>query len=283
MSVETFNRILRQLPSVEFVLLHGVGEPMMNPALFDIIAAAKRMNKRVGFNTNGTLLNERNVRRVVESGLDSLVVSIDGATEKTFGEIRRGAHLDQVVGNVRMLMDSKARAGNDRLLVFVNTVVSDKNIGEIPDILRIVAGLGVKHLNLTGARRDLHLQKDEFRPDREQYSRLADLRALARELGLTLLFLPSPDHEPDKGCYWPWEGVYVTVEGWVTPCCCMPFAATHGLDNILEKEFGRIWNSRRYKDLRLSLKSDRPPEQCPTCPYRGREEWFKKLWHNAYV
>src|SRR5918911_3893540 len=70
MSWETFTAIVDQFPRIARVVLHGVGEPMMVPALPRMIRYLKDRGTYVLFNTNGTLLSRRKGQELIDSGLD---------------------------------------------------------------------------------------------------------------------------------------------------------------------------------------------------------------------
>src|SRR5262249_37229567 len=97
MEFETFMRLIDGLPDLEELQLQGLGEPMMPPRFFDMIAHAARRGVRVGTNSNLTLLNPQRAERCVTSGLGELNVSLDGASAETYERIRVRAHFDRVL------------------------------------------------------------------------------------------------------------------------------------------------------------------------------------------
>src|SRR6185503_20384110 len=101
MSFELFRSIVDQVPDIARVVLHGVGEPMMVPHLPRMIRHLKARGTYVLFNTNGTLLNERRGRDLIDSGLDELRVSLDAADAASFKAVRGRDVFDRIVANVR--------------------------------------------------------------------------------------------------------------------------------------------------------------------------------------
>src|SRR4051812_10067512 len=101
MSWELFTAIVDQFPRIGRVVLHGVGEPMMVPALPRMIRNLKDRGIYVLFNTNGTLLTRRKGRELIDSGLDELRVSIDAAEPQTFKLVRGRDMFARIVRNVR--------------------------------------------------------------------------------------------------------------------------------------------------------------------------------------
>src|SRR5262245_14834351 len=113
MSWELFTSIVDQIPGLQRAVLHGVGEPMLVKNLPRMVSYLKERNVYVLFNTNGTVLNERNGRALIEAGLDELRVSVDAANAKTYREIRGENFFSRILKNVlelRTLQDIEANA-----------------------------------------------------------------------------------------------------------------------------------------------------------------------------
>ena len=88
MSWQLFIRIVDQFPRIARVVLHGVGEPMMVKALPRMVRYLKDRGTYVLFNTNGTVLNEKNGRALIEADLDELRVSFDAANAESYLAVR---------------------------------------------------------------------------------------------------------------------------------------------------------------------------------------------------
>src|SRR5436190_22861173 len=99
MPFDAFTGLIERFEGVEELQLQGLGEPMMHPRFFDMVAYASSRGIRVSTNPNLTLLNARRAEACVTSGLDRLHVSVDGARAETYEAIRRGAKLDRVRRN----------------------------------------------------------------------------------------------------------------------------------------------------------------------------------------
>src|SRR5437588_6913545 len=136
MDFGTFTRLIDQFPGLEELQLQGLGEPMMHPRFFDMIAYAAGRGVRVGTNSNMTLLNPTRAERCVTSGLSELHVSIDGATAQTYEHIRVRAKFDRVVGNVRLLLDRRRRLGSETPHVRMVCELMRQNQQEMPDLVR---------------------------------------------------------------------------------------------------------------------------------------------------
>jgi len=114
MSWELFTSIVDQLSEIERAVLHGVGEPMLVKALPRMVRYLKDRGVYVLFNTNGTVLNERNGRALVTADLDELRVSLDAANAKSYLSIRGKDYFNRIVRNVRAFRALQEREGFDR-------------------------------------------------------------------------------------------------------------------------------------------------------------------------
>ena len=113
MSWELFTSIVNQLPQLERAVLHGVGEPMLVRKLPDMVRYLKQRGVYVLFNTNGTLLNERNGRALIAAGLDELRVSLDAANAQSFRAIRGRDYFNRIIRNVRSFRNLQQREGKE--------------------------------------------------------------------------------------------------------------------------------------------------------------------------
>src|SRR5207244_4897608 len=113
----TVNRILDQTPGVQRVVLHGIGEPLLNKELPAIVRAVKDRGAYALFNTNGLLLRGRLVEPLIASGLDELRVSVDSATPEVYQQIRGVDGLARIFANLDHFRAAKDRLGSDRPIV----------------------------------------------------------------------------------------------------------------------------------------------------------------------
>ena len=114
MSWELFTSIVDQIPDLQRAVLHGVGEPMLVRTLPRMVRYLKERGTYVLFNTNGTVLNERNGRALIEASLDELRVSLDAANAKSFLAIRGKNYFGRILTNVRAFRNLQEREGKDR-------------------------------------------------------------------------------------------------------------------------------------------------------------------------
>jgi MoaA/NifB/PqqE/SkfB family radical SAM enzyme len=292
MKFEDFARLIDEFPHLEELHLQGLGEPMMHPRFFDMIAYAVRRGARVTTNSNMTLLNPERAERCVTSGLGVLHVSIDGATPETYERIRVRSRLDKVLRNLRLLLDARRRLGSTRPHLHLVMVVMRQNLHELPELVRLahdweMEEVWVQHLchdfaesHLPEQYRPMRSFVDEQTLLREDPGRVAryfeEARAEAARVGVRLR-LPKPRQGrypatmPGRArCDWPWERAYLSYDGRAMPCCTVATPDRANFGSASAAGFAAIWHGADYHDFRRRLDSDKPPEICRTCAvYNG--------------
>ena len=110
MSLDTYKALLPVFPELEAVNIIGIGEPLMNENIIEMIRLGKKHLPAHGtfsLTTNATLINEKMAKQLVASGIDDIVISMDGATPATFNDIRKQASYDEVLKNIGLLNKAK--------------------------------------------------------------------------------------------------------------------------------------------------------------------------------
>ena len=291
MSWDLFRRIVDPLPRIERAVLHGVGEPMLVKKLPDMVRYLKDRGTYVLFNTNGTVLNEKNGRALIDAGLDELRVSLDAANAQSYQAIRGRNYFNRILKNVRAFRALQERLGCERPRVSAWLTGLKETIAELPDFVCVAAEIGVKEVYL----QRLVFFEDEAighaRPDQALYERMTrdeahyldEATALAHSLGLTFsasgavsepgLSLKRPDDgSPWSMCRRPWTVMYFTANGRALPCCIAPFSQRgyehYTLGDATQQTLQDIWNGPAYQSFREALLSDHPPSACANCGLR---------------
>ena len=294
MSWALFTRIVDQLPAIERAVLHGVGEPMMVKHLPKMVRYLKDRGTYVLFNTNGTLLNERNGRALIDAGLDELRVSLDASNAKSYKAIRGKDFFARILRNVRAFRALQEREGAARPRVSAWLTGLKETLPELPAFVKVAAEIGVKEVYLqrlvffeSGAVG--HARPDQAlyeRMSREEAGYLEEATALARSLGMTFsasgavaepgMSLKRHDDNADGSpwsmCRRPWTVMYITANGRALPCCIAPFSQrgyeNYTLGDATQETLREIWNGPAYRDFRAGLLSDQPPAACASCGLR---------------
>jgi MoaA/NifB/PqqE/SkfB family radical SAM enzyme len=292
LSFDAFARIAEQFPAMQCALLHGIGEPLFNPALARMIVYLKKRGIEVKINSNGTLLTPRRQAELVACGLDAYRCSIDAAQAATFAHIRGHDQFQRVIEGVQGLVETKRRLHSDTPAISLWCVVTKENLAELPGVVRLAARLGVPEVYLqrlvyfAGEKEEQYgLARQElaiFGQDDTEQDRIIGLSEdLAAEMGISLHASGARDPRrsldaarparaaPWQDCLRPWTAAYVTANGNCLPCCIAPFATQDYesliLGNLFEQPFEQLWNARPYQEFRARLMSDDPPVPCVGC------------------
>ena len=282
---ELVDRILGQFPFVRRVVLHGIGEPLLNKDLPRIIENVKRRGAYALFNTNGLLLRDKLVEPIIRAGLDELRVSVDSASPETYALVRGMDGFDRIIANLRSLAALKETLGSTTPKVSLWITGMKSNVGELPALVRLAHEIGVREVylqRLVYSGRGLAVQDEALfgQAADAELTAVREAERLARALGIELKgsgeasaaeMIDGEDAatESYQACRRPWSLMYVTANGNVLPCCIAPFTGAHYdgmvLGNIFEQTAEEIWNGQRYQQWRQAMLSGDPPEACAGC------------------
>jgi MoaA/NifB/PqqE/SkfB family radical SAM enzyme len=289
MAWELFTRIVDQFPRIARVVLHGVGEPMMVPALPRMIRYLKDRGTYVLFNTNGTLLSRRKGQALIDSGLDELRVSLDAAEPQSFKLVRGRDMFARIVNNVRSFRAMQRELAIERPRVSLWLTGLKETVAQLDDFVRLAHEIDVA---------EVYLQRLVYFPEGQGLARPAsalfaggndeegrlvgEAEALARALGITFnasgaadpaaSLTPQNDARPWSLCRRPWTLMYFTAHGRAIPCCIAPFSMrgydSFTLGDATQESLREIWNGARYQAFRHALLSDKPAPACASCGLR---------------
>ena len=292
LTFDEFRRIADQFPKMRRCTLHGIGEPLLNRELPEMIAYLKQRGVEVLFNSNGTLLTPAWQEALARSGLDQFRCSIDGARPETYAAIRGADLLHKVVAGLTGLAQTKARLGTATPWVSIWCVATRENIVELPELVRLAARAGVPEVYLQRmvffagdaaeqygmARHDLAIFDSALN---QQEAIIAQCEVLSAELGIafhasgardlrdSLAAQRPAEAAPWRACMRPWTTAYVTANGNCLPCCISPFSTADYdsllMGNLFERPFAEIWNDAAYRTFRTRLLSTEPNHACASC------------------
>ncbi len=241
MDFEVFRKIIDEsADTLEFAVPYGVGEPLLNPGIFDMIAYCTKRGVPTGISTNGTVLTEEYSRRLIEAGLSYITFAFEGARRETFETYRRGADFDEVRRNILAFLRVK-KAMQSPIFCAVQMVALKENRREGRALVRMWKLDGVDAVRIK--KDEVHIEGSAIPGD-----------SLSR----------PPRRHP---CYQLWRGpMYIHYDGTVFPCCyTYPEGA---LGNVKRQTMREIWNSERIVRMREAhIRGDLADlEACRNCP-----------------
>lgn len=267
-------------PAASRLSICSGGEPYLHRGLEFILREAKKYKLYTWVLSNGMLLKEDRVRRILEEDLISEHgFSVDGIQPATVEAIRVFAKLPVILGNVRMLMRLRDQMRKTKPTVTIRYALMRSNIEELPDAVRYWGEEGANridcgYLSLANGipkEQSLYfhqeLMEEIFAKARETAARYPHLRLnLPASLREDARLMTRP-----RKCTAPWTFVMIDASGAILPC----YRAFEGISmgNLYEdpRPFAEVWNSPRYQNLRRTVNNDSLPKEyayCSVCEYR---------------
>ena len=147
MSEQTFEHVLDSVAQISprpAVFFGGLGEPLFHPRTVDMVGRLKALGATVELITNGILLDEDRARGLIAAGLDTLWVSIDGATPESYADVRLGAELPRVLENLKRFRKLRPPDHRPKPAIGIAFVAMKRNLADLPKVLALGRTLGAK-------------------------------------------------------------------------------------------------------------------------------------------
>ena len=260
MALATFRRIIDDVEGYAcWIDLYNRGEPLANPDIYDMIAYAHAKGIGTKISSNFHLIDEEKAEMLVSSGLDHLVIPLDGASQNSYEKYRVGGDLKLVIENIKHLVRWKHKLRSKLPYITLRVLLMRQNEHEIPDLRRLAQGLGVDNLfffpmfiNATDPK-----AVEAFLPQNEMYSwydRSQGVNRLAKRKSLR--------------CPELWQRGTINWDGAVFPCCYVDEGIAYG--NVQQDSLRFIWNSQPFIDSRRALLGKVPASRTLCTQCRGR-------------
>jgi radical SAM protein with 4Fe4S-binding SPASM domain len=242
MDTGLYKRMIRELePYLYWISLYFQGEPLMHPEFPLFISGSGRA--RTIMSTNGHFLTPDNCERILKSGLDKLIISLDGIDQDSYSKYRAGGNLETVIGGIKTISDLKKNKKSS-IDLEVQTLVNRYNENDVPELKKFCRSVGIP-LRLKSMQIISDNSSMSWLPDDPEYRRY-DIKDGVKVIRSTF---------PDR-CARLWFNPVITWDGNVLPCC-FDKDADHIMGNINQEKFSEIWNGSRYMLFRRVLLTDR--------------------------
>jgi len=273
MSLASFKAIIDQQVGLVEIKIQGLGEPtLQRDDFFAMIKYARERHIWVRTTTNGSLLHlNDNARKLVDSGVNEIQISIDGADKETFEAIRRGSTFEQVIENVTMINAYCAEKNIERTKMW--TVVQTGNRHQLRDLVVLAAKIGFKtmafSLDLIDFGMEIWRERNDAVTVEGAFTRAEaeELMSFANNLGVKLSFwcVTAKYHTRSRDglCPWPFERAYVASDLRVVPCCIIsdPDVSEVGSG----RDISAIWHGKPLTDFRQAHLDGNIPAVCTGC------------------
>lgn len=258
-----FEKIIDELaPTLSYLIFYFQGEPYLHPQLLDMVKYAAAKNIYTATSTNAHYLNEEAARKTVESGLDRLIISIDGIDQKTYEQYRIGGNLNKVVEGTRNVIKWKQELKSATPHVIFQFLVVRPNESQIHAVRQLADELGVDEVALKTAQIYDYKNGSDLIPQNGRYARYKKLKDGSYAIKNKLL----------NHCWKMWHSCVITWDGKVVPCC-FDKDAHFVLGDLNTTSFEAIWRGEKYSYFRKSLLQSRKEIGiCQNCT-EGTKVW----------
>lgn len=289
LSLESFRQIVDSIDNLQRVVLHGLGEPLLNPQLFEMVRYLKERGVYVLFNSNALALTEKRRQALLASGLDEYRISFDAARPETYHKIRGVNGLPRVKRNILALtaLQREQVSPKPKLSLWFTTMRD--NIQELPAVAQFAAEAGITELYIQrlvyfGEGLAVEEQSLYRKLNTQAEAALQETIAICQAKGVAVaasggerlvgeqhLAANLDEEQPWMACTRPWRLMYIQANGDVSPCCFAPFTGKNGepvLGNVFEQSVEQVWHGPKYREFREAFVSNTPPQCCEGCGAR---------------
>lgn len=271
LEAKSFERLLGQFPRLARIKLQGMGEPLLNRQLPEMLRMGEARGITMTFFTNGAVMSPAVAEQLAALKNAGITFSVDGATKETFEAIRVGGDFQKVKANLRRLVELRGARKEPEIHVWA--VATRRNVTELVGIVRLAAELGADGITIQLFLTDWGKPEMRERNDRARVApddpalraALQEADRASRESGIPLTVFRENFLSKRRPCPWPWTSAYVAGNGDVVPCCILADSDTVKMGNVFERDFSEIWNSPAYLEFRRRIAKHDLPDYCKGC------------------
>jgi radical SAM protein with 4Fe4S-binding SPASM domain len=257
---ETIDQLSRDLM---YLVFYFQGEPYLNPDFLEMVRYAASKKIYTATSTNAHYLTDTNARKTVESGLDRLIISIDGTTQDVYKQYRVGGNLNKVLEGATNIVKWKKELKSTKPFVIFQFLVVRHNEHQIEEVQKLARELGVDQVRLKTAQvYDYENDPNALIPTIDKYSRYK------KDKSGKMTFKGNNENH----CWRLWHDPVITWDGSVVPCC-FDKDAQHKLGSLRQQSFKELWHNKEYRDFRSKvLQSRKNIDICANCS-EGVKVW----------
>ncbi|MEP7127539.1 MAG: SPASM domain-containing protein [Chitinophagales bacterium] len=263
LEADFFRKTIDELSShLCYLLFYFQGEPYLHPDFLSMVHYASQKGIYTATSTNAHFLNDESARKTVESGLDRLIISIDGTTQEVYESYRIGGQLQKVLEGTRNIVKWKKQLQSKTPHLIFQFLVVSKNEHQINVVKKIAKETGVNEVRFKTAQLYDFKNGNDLIPVNEEFSRYKK-----QQDGTFAIKNKLMNH-----CWKLWHSSVITWDGKVVPCC-FDKDAKHRLGDLNSESFASIWQSDAYQRFRSAvLRSRKEINICANCS-EGTTVW----------
>jgi radical SAM protein with 4Fe4S-binding SPASM domain len=219
------------------------------------VQLARKKRIFVATSTNGHFLNERNVNEIIMSGLNHLVISMDGTDQQTYEKYRVNGDLETVIKGIKELVAAKKAANSNTPFIELQFLVMRHNEHQMKQMREYAKQAGINKLSFKTAQVYNFDATSTIIPTLKSKSRYRQTSG-----GKWVMA-----NKIRNRCHRIWSSLVITWDGKVVPCC-YDKNADHQTGNLLDEPLSEIWKNQHYTDFRRQVLKNRPENViCRNC------------------
>lgn len=256
LSEELFKRLIDENKKhLTYLTFYFQGEPYLNPSFLKMANYAVEKGIYTSTSTNAHYLDEENARKTIESGMQQVIISVDGASQSTYEQYRVGGELEKVKLGVQNLILARKNAGVSHPKIIMQCVIFKHNEHEIVAMKKMADDWKVDELQLKTAQIYDFENGNERIPTLDQYSRYRKNAKGKWEIKNKLL----------NQCWRMWSSCVITWDGKVVPCC-FDKDAKYQMGDLNKNSLNEVWRNNNYADFRSKILHSRSQiDICKNC------------------
>jgi radical SAM protein with 4Fe4S-binding SPASM domain len=246
-----------------YLVFYFQGEPYLNPEFLNMVQYAASKKIYTATSTNAHYLTDANAKKTVESGLDRLIISVDGTTQEVYQQYRVGGRLSKVLEGASNIVKWKKELKSKTPFIIFQFLVVRHNQHQVEEVQRIAKEIGVDEVRLKTAQvYDYENDPNQLIPTISKYSRY--------KIGADGKMKFKGNNQ--NHCWRLWHDPVITWDGAVVPCC-FDKDAQHRLGNLKDKSFKEVWSNKEYHEFRSKVLEGRKNiDICANCS-EGVKVW----------
>ncbi len=238
------------------------GEPFIHPGITDAIQYAHKAGIYTMSSTNGHFMSTQQAEKIVKSGLDRLIISIDGTTQEVYQSYRKEGDLKKVLAGVENIVTARKKLHSITPYLIFQFLVVKPNEHQIPELVKLAKHYGIDEVKLKTAQIYNFENGSHLIPEQELYSRYKK-----SDKGKYILKNKLQNH-----CWKLWHAPVITWDGKLVPCC-FDKDARHVMGELNQTNLKSIWNNTSYQQFRKELMQSRKSiDICSNCT-EGTKVW----------
>lgn len=243
MKTELFRKIADEVSShAAYMNFYFQGEPFLHPEITQMFAYASSKKLYTSTSTNAHFLDEKKAREVVQSGLNRLIISIDGTTQDVYESYRIGGTLSKVIEGTRNVVNAKRQLKSATPQIVFQFLVVRPNEHQVNEVKALADELGVDEVVYKSAQVYDYENGNPLIPQNDAYSRYKKNAS-----GKWVL-----KNKMENQCWRMWHSCVITWDGYIVPCC-FDKDAKYKLGSLNEQPLSVIWNNEAYQNFRAQL------------------------------